>query len=248
MVTVDLYGQSRRLRRAWSPHCDEYGIPLIEDAAEALGATYRGRPAGSFGQAAVFSFNGNKIITTSGGGMLVSRLGRAWSIGPAILATQAREPFPHYEHSALGYNYRLSNLLAALGRAQLRGARRTGSSGDVIINVRYRAALGDVPGIGFMPVADYGEPNWLAHLHHWSTPSGSAPTRADPARARGGGHRVRGRPGSRCTSNRCSRERRPSAVEVCAAIFERGLCLPSGSSLSDGDLDRVVEVIRSVPG
>src|SRR5437763_4591695 len=118
VIVVDLYGQCAdhdRLRAA----CAEYDVPLIEDAAEALGATYRGRPAGTFGWANVFSFNGNKIITTSGGGMLAtedSQLAEA----AAFLATQARDPAPHYQHSQIGFNYRLSNVLAGIGRAQLR--------------------------------------------------------------------------------------------------------------------------------
>ena len=157
MVTVDLYGQCADYDRL-TALCADYEIPLVADAAEALGATYRGRPAGSFGAAAVFSFNGNKIITTSGGGMLVSH--SADLVDRArFLATQAREPFPHYEHSAIGYNYRLSNLLAALGRAQLRGWT-AGSSDERQSTRYYREGLVDAAGISFMPVAAYGEPNW----------------------------------------------------------------------------------------
>ncbi len=122
VVSVDLLGgcpDYDELTKA----CDEFEVPLIEDAAEGLGATYRGRPAGSFGACAAFSFNGNKIITTSGGGMLVSSseelVARA-----RFLASQAREPVAHYEHEEIGYNYRLSNLLAAVGRGQLRGLDR----------------------------------------------------------------------------------------------------------------------------
>ncbi len=159
VVTVDLYGQSADYDRLESL-CDSYELALVEDAAEALGATYRGRPTGSFGCAGVLSFNGNKIITTSGGGMLVTR-STELAARARYLATQARDPTPHYEHTAVGFNYRLSNLLAALGRAQLRGldghvARRRR------INERYRRALAGLPGIDFMPVADYGTPNyWL---------------------------------------------------------------------------------------
>jgi dTDP-4-amino-4,6-dideoxygalactose transaminase len=119
LVTVDLYGQSADYDALLSV-ADSYGVPVIEDAAEALGATYRGRAAGSFGVAAAFSFNGNKIITTSGGGMLVTQSPEV-ADRARFLATQARDPFPHYEHSTVGFNYRLSNLLAALGRAQLMG-------------------------------------------------------------------------------------------------------------------------------
>ena len=117
IITVDLYGQCAD----YSPivaSCEEYGVPLIEDAAEALGASYGQSPAGSFGEFAAFSFNGNKIITTSGGGMLVSRSSDL-SARARHLSTQARQPVPHYEHLEIGFNYRLSNLLAAVGRAQL---------------------------------------------------------------------------------------------------------------------------------
>ena len=132
---------------------------MVEDAAEALGASYRGRPAGSFGRAGVFSFNGNKIITTSGGGMLVSD--SADLIDRArFLATQARDPFPHYEHSVLGYNYRLSNLLAALGRAQLARTRQPDRATPEDQRAPTGSAFAGVPGIQLMPIADYGEPNW----------------------------------------------------------------------------------------
>ena len=159
LVTVDLYGQSCDYDRLVEA-CDRHRVPLVEDAAEALGATYRGRPAGSFGRMGVFSFNGNKIITTSGGGMLVTESAEE-AQRARYLATQAREPAPHYEHNTIGYNYRLSNLLAALGRAQLAGLdSRVTRRGR--INRRYREALGDLPGVSFLPIAPYGEPNyWL---------------------------------------------------------------------------------------
>jgi dTDP-4-amino-4,6-dideoxygalactose transaminase len=241
VVTVDLYGQTADYD-ALTALCKEYEIPLIEDAAEAVGATYRGRPAGSFGTVGVFSFNGNKIITTSGGGMLVSD--SAVLIDRARhLATQARDPAPHYEHSELGYNYRLSNLLAALGRAQLRGLdsrierRRR-------INEAYRAALGHLPGIRFMPVAEYGEPNW------WLTC-----ILVDPARFGADREQIR------LALESVDVESRPTwkplhlqpvfdgvptvGGAACAHIFEHGLCLPTGSALSEEDLARVVGTIRT---
>ena len=116
-IVVDLYGQAADYE-AIVPLCKKYGVPIVEDAAEALGATFKGRQAGSFGDMGVFSFNGNKIITTSGGGMLVSE-NKEWIDRSRHLATQARQPAAHYEHVDVGYNYRLSNLLAALGRGQL---------------------------------------------------------------------------------------------------------------------------------
>ena len=138
VVTVDLYGQCAEYDTLLAV-CRRFDVPLVADAAEALGATYHDRPAGSFGAASVFSFNGNKIITTSGGGMLVSD--SAELVDRARhLATQARDPFPHYEHSELGYNYRLSNLLAALGRAQIARPRpqdRTASNHQPPLSSRH---------------------------------------------------------------------------------------------------------------
>jgi dTDP-4-amino-4,6-dideoxygalactose transaminase len=215
---------------------------VVEDAAEALGATYRGRPAGSFGTASVFSFNGNKIITTSGGGMLVTESAEL-ADRARYLATQAREPFPHYEHTTLGFNYRLSNLLAALGRAQLRGLdsridrRRR-------INEHYRSRLAGVPGIEFMPRADYGEPN------HWLTCLTVDPDRfgadRETIRLALEEHDIESRPtwkplhlqplfaGARAVGG-----------AVCADVFRRGLCLPSGSALNDDELGRIVDIVLS---
>ncbi|MDI7261681.1 MAG: aminotransferase class I/II-fold pyridoxal phosphate-dependent enzyme [Thermodesulfobacteriota bacterium] len=158
-VVVDLYGQCADYSRI-SEACLKYGVPVIEDAAEALGATYNGDFAGKFGVMGVFSFNGNKIITTSGGGMLVSD-NEDYIKRAKFLSTQARDPAPHYEHSQIGYNYRMSNLLAAVGRAQLerldeKVAKRRR------INAFYRKALSDLPGLEFMPEASYGKSNcWL---------------------------------------------------------------------------------------
>jgi dTDP-4-amino-4,6-dideoxygalactose transaminase len=157
VIAVDLYGQCADYERIEAA-CAEYDVPLVEDAAEALGATYRGRPAGSFGDMATFSFNGNKIITTSGGGMLVSH-NQEWVDRSRYLASQARDPAPHYQHSVVGYNYRLSNLLAAVGRGQLRSLPERVRQRRVI-NSWYREALAAIPGIEFMPAAGYGEPSW----------------------------------------------------------------------------------------
>ena len=239
LVTVDLYGQAADYDPLLEL-CARYGIPLIEDAAEALGATYRGRSAGSFGRAGVFSFNGNKIITTSGGGMLVTE-SAAEAERARYLATQARDPAPHYEHSTLGFNYRMSNLLAALGRAQLRGLD------DKIIrrhriNQWYRNVLGDLPGIEFMPVAEYGEPNyWLTCIT------------VDPDRF--GADRETIRVGLDTVDIESRPTWKPLHLQpvftdapavggaVAAGIFEHGLCLPSGSALSEADLERIAAVI-----
>lgn len=238
VIAVDLYGQCADYD-ALTAVCAEYDVPLVVDAAESLGASYRGRPAASAGALAILSFNGNKIITTSGGGMLLAN-DEPTAARARMLAAQAREPVAHYEHRELGYNYRLSNLLAALGRAQLASlpdkvARRRE------VNSFYRKALGDFPGVGFMPVAEYGNPtHWLTCL----TLDDRA--RTDPATVQ-------------AALEQANIEARPAwkplhlqpmfadvpviRGDVAAEVFHRGLCLPSGSSLTDDDLQRIHDVV-----
>ncbi|MFG1991183.1 aminotransferase class I/II-fold pyridoxal phosphate-dependent enzyme [Actinoplanes sp. NPDC048988] len=242
VIAVDMYGQCADYDPLLDA-CDRYGVALIEDAAEALGASYHRKPAGSFGLAGILSFNGNKIITTGGGGMLVTDDDRT-AARTRHLATQAREPLPYYEHRAVGYNYRLSNLLAAVGRGQLQrlGAmiaarRETGR--------HYRAALGDLPGLSFMPMAAYGESNWwLTCLLVDAERFGAS---RDRILDRLAAHDIEARPTwkpmhlqpvfSDCVTR---------GGEVSAGLFRRGLCLPSGSALTEHDRERVVDVVRAV--
>lgn len=242
VVVVDVYGQCADYAPILEA-CETFGVPVVEDAAESLGATYGAAAAGSFGAFGAFSFNGNKIITTSGGGMLVSS-NREWVERARFLASQARDAAPHYEHSEVGYNYRLSNLLAAVGRGQLRhlGERVQRRRAN---NAFYRAALGNVPGISFMPLAPYGQPTcWLTCIT--IDPSAFGADRGDV----------------RLRLERLDVESRPTwkpihlqpAFAGCsmrggafaAATFERGLCLPSGSDLTTQDLERVVEGVLAV--
>jgi dTDP-4-amino-4,6-dideoxygalactose transaminase len=242
LISVDLYGQCADYD-AIEALCDEYGVVLIEDAAEALGARYKGRAAGTFGRLGVFSFNGNKIITTSGGGMLVSA--DAELVARArFLATQARDPAPHYEHSTIGFNYRMSNLLAAVGRGQLRHvdqkvARRRQ------INQRYRAALGDLPGVGFLPDAPDGEPtNWLTVIT--LDPSAASAT-PDELRLALEAADIEARPAWKPMHLQpVFANRECIGGEVAERIFATGLCLPSGSSLGKQDQERVIATIRAV--
>ena len=167
VVPTDLYGQSVDYERIFEI-CEEYGVPVVADAAEALGAKYQGSGvgegqwvhAGVGARAAIFSFNGNKIITTSGGGMLASD-DKEFIDYARNLSQQAREPFPHYEHTEIGYNYRMSNILAAIGRGQLKVLDERVKRKREIFDY-YQNALGDLPGVEFMPEASYGKSNrWL---------------------------------------------------------------------------------------
>lgn len=239
VMAVDLYGQCADYGRI-EDICRRYEMPLVEDSAEALGATCNGKKAGCFGRMAVFSFNGNKIITTSGGGMLVSSDGELVRKA-RFLATQARDPAPHYEHSTIGYNYRMSNLLAAIGRGQLKvidehvTARRRNCE-------LYREALGDLPGIGFMPEASYGRSNkWLTCILVDPTEFGA--TRED-IRLALEAENIESRPVWKPMHMQpVFKAHRKRGGEVAEDIFSRGLCLPSGSNLSTDDLNRIVSVI-----
>jgi dTDP-4-amino-4,6-dideoxygalactose transaminase len=242
VVTVDLYGQTADYGRL-VPVCEEYGLPLVEDSAEALGATHRGAAAGSFGAVGVFSFNGNKIITTSGGGMLVTR-DKGLADRARHLATQAREPEAHYEHVDLGFNYRMSNLLAALGVAQLRGLDRRITRRHAV-NRAYRHALGALPGISFMPRAEYGEPNdWLTCV--LVDPGAFGATRED-IRVALEAQDIEARPTWKPLHLQpLFADTRVVGGDVAARIFDHGLCLPSGSNLTDADIERVVGVIEQL--
>jgi dTDP-4-amino-4,6-dideoxygalactose transaminase len=237
VIAVDLYGQCADLEPIVAA-CRRHDVWLIEDAAEALGATYRDRPAGSFGDLSILSFNGNKIITTSGGGMLLGTR-KEWIDRARFLATQAREPVAHYEHKEIGFNYRLSNLLAALGRAQLADLDRRVEARRAI-NARYRAALGDLPGWSFMPEAATGRSTcWLT-----CATTGSRAER-DAVLARLAAEDIEARPLWKPMHLQ-------PAFAACRAIggavseelFDLGLCLPSGSSLAPSVIDRIVATIR----
>jgi dTDP-4-amino-4,6-dideoxygalactose transaminase len=244
VVTVDLYGQCADYN-VIEGLCSRYGVPLIEDAAEALGATYAGKPAGTFGVLAALSFNGNKIITTSGGGALLTGSAE-WAAKARFLATQSRDPAPHYQHSELGYNYRMSNLLAALGRAQLSGlARRVDRRRDH--NRFYKEALADIPGFDFMPEA----PNcrstfWLTALTVDPTVTG---VDREAIRLELERHDVEARPVWKPMHLQpYYQDYEMVGGTVSNRLFDLGLCLPSGSTLTDADRTRVVELVRAVVG
>lgn len=243
VVTVDLYGQCVDYDSILTL-CAEHGVPVLEDAAEALGATYKGKAAGSFGVMGVFSFNGNKIITTSGGGMLVSD-DKKWIDRARYLAAQARDPVPHYQHSTIGYNYRLSNLLSAVGRGQLRvlDARVASRRSN---NAFYRRELANWPGIEFMPEASYGEATfWLTCI---TVDSGEFGADREQIRVHLESRDIEARPVWKPMHLQpVYRDCRVRGGDVARGLFEDGLSLPSGSSLDLADLSRILDALRSVP-
>ncbi len=241
IITVDLYGHCADYDQLLAT-CADYEVPVIEDAAEALGATYRDRPAGSFGTFGVVSFNGNKIITASSGGMLLCH-DEANATRARKLATQSREATPHYEHLEAGFNYRLSNLLAAFGRGQLqtlpeRIERRRQ------IHDRYHNAFGDVPGVMFLEPPDYGTSNyWLTCL----TLDPSVTLDREAVREALEATDIESRPTWKPMHLQPLFATAPARIDGTAdRVFERGLCLPSGSGMTDHDLDRVIEGLESL--
>lgn len=244
LVAVHLFGQSADMEGLLEV-CRRFGVVCIEDAAEALGATNCGQSVGAFGRCGVFSFNGNKIVTTSGGGMLVSN--DAGVIARARkLANQAREPVVHYEHAEIGYNYRLSNLLAAVGRVQLRALDERVRRKREIFEY-YRAALGDLPGVDFQPEAPWGRSNrWLTVMT--IDPAEAGLTRED-VRLALEAENIESRPVWKPMHLQpVFRDCEVVGGRVAEELFERGLCLPSGTGMSEGDLERVVAAVRRTFG
>jgi dTDP-4-amino-4,6-dideoxygalactose transaminase len=244
VILVNLYGQSADMD-ALLAICDSHGVPVLEDAAESLGATYKGRASGTFGRIGIFSFNGNKIITTSGGGMLVAD-DAAVVARARKLATQAREPAAHYEHVETGFNYRMSNVLAGIGRGQLRVLKQRVASRRKVFE-SYRDALAGVPDLQWMPEpAGMQSTRWLTAF---TLEGEDAAARRDRVLRSLERHSIEARPvwkpmhlqplyrGAPFFAH-------PEGGDVAARLFESGICLPSGSNLSDEQLARVVDQLR----
>ncbi|MBG8552430.1 DegT/DnrJ/EryC1/StrS family aminotransferase [Hymenobacter guriensis] len=243
LILVHLYGMPARLREILAIAA-EFDIPVLEDAAEALGSRYEGQPLGSFGAVGVFSFNGNKILTTSGGGALVTN-DAVWAQKARFWATQARDAAPYYQHSELGYNYRLSNLLAGIGRGQM-GLLEDRVKKRREIHAWYCERLRHVPGLVFAPQEPAG-----SRTNRWLTTVllDAEQTTVTPEQLRL--HLE--------TRNIESRPLwKPLHLQplfadvphyggvVCEDLFARGLCLPSGSAMSDMDLRRVLEAVKEL--
>ncbi|AFY52850.1 putative PLP-dependent enzyme possibly involved in cell wall biogenesis [Rivularia sp. PCC 7116] len=242
VILVHLYGQCADIDPILEV-CQKYDVPLIEDAAEALGANYKGRAPGTFGTIGIYSFNGNKIITTSGGGMLVSDDEKLVKKA-RFLATQARDTAPHYQHSQIGFNYRLSNVLAGIGRGQLQVLSERVQARRRNFEV-YEKALSNLPGIEFMPEAEFGySTRWLTCLTINPQAFGADRERLRLALAE---NRIESRPVWKPLHMQpVFAECESVGGEVAAYLFERGLCLPSGSNLTDQDKTRVIEGVKAV--
>lgn len=243
VIIVNLYGQSADLGPL-KEICDAYGVPIIEDAAESLGATYKGRASGTLGKFGIYSFNGNKIITTSGGGMLVSEDIEALKKA-RFLATQARDPARHYQHSEIGYNYRLSNVLAGIGRGQLRVLDARVKARRAVFE-RYFEAFSEVEGIKFMPEASYGQATrWLTAMTVDPQICGKTAIEIMEALEL---KNIEARPVWKPLHMQplfkdCPYYSHSPGTSVSEYLFEKGICLPSGSSLTVEEQDRVIACI-----
>ena len=239
VIVVHLYGLSADMDKIVEL-CEKYDVTLIEDAAESLGTTYKGKHTGTFGDYGIFSFNGNKIITTSGGGMLVSNdedkiaKVRFWS-------TQARDQARHYQHSELGYNYRMSNIVAGIGRGQLKVLNQRVAKKRYIFEY-YKIELGDLEGIEFMPINEWNNPNcWLSCI----ILSGKVrPLDVMEALEK---ENIESRPIWKPMHMQPFFEKYDFVGgDMAESLFENGVCLPSDTKMSDEDLSNVVNIIKGL--
>ena len=246
VVVVHLYGQSADMDRIMEI-CNRYNTPIIEDAAESLGATYKGKQTGTFGEFGIFSFNGNKIITTSGGGMLVSnneekiQKARFW-------ATQARDNARHYQHTELGYNYRISNIVAGIGRGQIRVLDERIAKKKYIYE-KYVEAFKDIEDIEMMPICDYGNPNYWLSCMTLSEGSRVKPLDIIIALEK---DNIESRPIWKPMHMQPYYKKykffKHNENEKCVSedIFERGLCLPSDTKMTDDDMNRIIDIVKDL--
>ena len=239
VIVVHLYGLSVDMDKILNL-CEKHNVILIEDAAESLGTIYKGKHTGSFGDYGIFSFNGNKIITTSGGGMLVSndeeRIGKV-----RFWATQAKEPERHYEHKEIGYNYRMSNIVAGIGRGQLKVLDQRVAKKKYIYDY-YKRELGDLAGIDFMPINDWNEPNcWLTCI----TLEGEIrPLEIMEALEK---DKIESRPiWKPMHLQPVFKDYDYIGSSVGEEIFKNGMCLPSDTKMTDEDLDRVCSIMKGL--
>ncbi|GHV44550.1 pyridoxal phosphate-dependent aminotransferase [Synergistales bacterium] len=245
VIIVNLYGQSCDMEPILAL-CDSAGVPVIEDAAESLGSLYKGKRTGGFGKFSVFSYNGNKIITTSGGGMLLSDDEEAVTRA-RFLSTQARDPAPWYQHTTLGWNYRLSNILAGVGRGQMLHIAERVEARRRIFS-RYAMELGDIEGVSFMP-----EPEWSRSNRWLTTLTLDEPLDPIAVLEHLAALNIESRPVWKPMHLQPVFERsryfpHEDGRDVSAGLFRRGLCLPSGSSLTESQQARVISAVKESLG
>ncbi|MEN6460593.1 MAG: DegT/DnrJ/EryC1/StrS family aminotransferase [Syntrophomonas sp.] len=244
VIVVNLYGQSADLDGI-KTICDRYQVPIIEDAAESLGATYRGRASGTFGKFGAFSFNGNKIITTSGGGMLVSDDEKAIS-KVRFWATQARDPARYYQHSELGYNYRMSNICAGIGRGQLKVLNERVRQKKAIYEI-YKDAFFDIPAISMANICDFGEPNFWLSVITLDVDSSVKPLDIMVALE---AKNVESRPVWKPMHLQPFYEKCAffshfdSDQSISEGIFTQGICLPSDTKMTKEQQSGVIEIVK----
>lgn len=244
IIPVHLYGMPAKMDEIMAI-ADKYEIGLLEDAAEALGSIYKGRPAGSFGKFGVLSFNGNKIITTSGGGALISNSGE--DIQKArFLSTQARDAAPHYQHSHIGYNYRMSNIVAGIGRGQMEVLPERIKSRRKNFET-YKNFFSSIDGVSFLeePNEDYYSNRWLTTI--LVEPEITGGITRETIRLEFEKFNIEARPlwkpmHLQPIFNEC----KYFGGSVSEEIFEKGLCLPSGSNLTDSDFERIFDVLNNL--
>lgn len=246
VVVVNLYGQSADMDPI-KEICDRYNVPIIEDAAESLGAIYKGRYSGTIGRFGVYSFNGNKIITTSGGGMLISNDEAALK-KVKFWATQSKDAARYYQHSELGYNYRMSNVLAGIGRGQLRILSDRLRQKKNIFDI-YKNELNEISDIEFMPIQDYGRPNyWLTVI----TIKESSPIKPIDIILALEKENIESRPVWKpmhlqpIFSQYKFYSHNETGLSVAEDIFNKGVCLPSDTKMVVKDLNRVISIIKDV--
>lgn len=247
VIVVNLYGQSADMDKIMGI-CNKYKVPIIEDAAESLGAIYKGKHSGTFGEYGIYSFNGNKIITTSGGGMLVSNNEeginkvRFWS-------TQARDNARHYEHTELGYNYRMSNIVAGIGRGQLRVLKERIAKKKEIFEI-YKEAFKEIEDIEMMPICEYGEPNYWLTTITIKENSKVKPLDIILALEK---ENIESRPIWKpmhmqpyYKEYKFYSHNNDGEISVAEDIFNRGLCLPSDTKMTKEEQDRVIKIIKEL--
>ena len=242
VLPTELYGQACDLD-AIVEICEPHGIPVICDSAESLGASYKGKPVGRAARAASFSFNGNKILTTSGGGMIGSD-DKELVDHCRYLATQARQPVLHYDHHDIGYNYRMSNVLAAIGIGQLEVLKERVGQKRAIAEM-YQNFLADVPGISLMPEANYGTCNrWLTTIQVDSKEFGAEPLDIINALE---AENIESRPvWNPLHLHKAFADCRCVGGAVAESLYNKGVCLPSGTIMTEEDIKRITDTIASV--